>query len=381
MADSHFTTGLWNVGHPGGDPFGDPVRTPPDLRETVARLGEIGCWGVNLHDDDLVPVGTSAAERDRRVRDLRSALEEHGLVVGFVSTDLFHHPVFRDGAFTSNDPRVRAYAVQKAMRALDLGAELGTKMYVQWGGREGTEVDASKDPRDALARWREAMDYLCSYIRDQGYDMRVALEPKPNEPRGDLYLPTTGHMLAFIETLEHPDMVGVNPEVAHEVMLGLSIVHAVGQALDAGKLFHLDLNDQRPGRFDQDLRFGAENLKPLLYVVWLLEEAGFDGPLAFDVKPRRTDDVEGAFDLVKGCIRSYRLLQQKVKALREDREIREHVERLRASMREDPYGLGRYSAEGAERLKAEAFDPEALTRGHGYDALDQAVVEVLLGAR
>jgi xylose isomerase len=248
-----FTFGLWTVGNPGRDPFGEPTRPPLDPVESVHKLAELGAWGISLHDDDLVPWGTSAGERDRIVARFQRALQDTGLGVGMATTNLFGHPAFKDGAFTSNDRRVRRAAIGKAMRSIDLGAELGAEVYVFWGGREGTEVGVAKDPRDALERYREAIDVLADYVVEQGYGLRFALEPKPNEPRGDIFLPTVGHALHFITTLARPDMVGVNPEVAHETMAGLSFHHAVGQALWAGKLFHIDLNAQRIGRYDPGL--------------------------------------------------------------------------------------------------------------------------------
>ena len=377
--EDRFTFGLWTVGNPGRDPFGEAVRPRIDPVAIVRKLAELGAHGVNLHDDDLVPFGSTAAERDRIVRDFKGALAESGLVVPMATTNLFTHPVFKDGAFTSNDRQVRAFALQKTMRAIDLGVELGASIYVMWGGREGTEVDASKDPREALVRYREAVNFLCEYVRDQGYDLRFALEAKPNEPRGDIYLPTTGHMLAFIETLDHPEMVGVNPEVAHEHMSGLSFAHGIAQALDAGKLFHIDLNDQKPGRYDQDLRFGSESLKPMFFLVKLLEEAGYQGPLHFDAHAHRTEDEDGVWAFAAGCMRTYKILQDKVRRFAADREIQALIAEIRAAGEGEPF---RYSREGAARLAEERFDPDQLAaRGLQYERLDQLVIELLLGAR
>src|SRR5438094_546011 len=280
--EHHFTFGLWTVGNPGRDPFGEPVRAPLSPVAIVRKLAELGAYGVNLHDNDLVPAGATAAERDRIVREFTQALADTGMKVPMATTNLFFDPVFKDGAFTSNDPRIRAYAVQKTMSAIDLGVELGAETYVFWGGREGAEVDAAKDPVEAMKWMRECMNFLIGYVKDNGYRLRFALEAKPNEPRGDLYLPTTGAMLAFIETLDDPSMCGVNPEVAHETMAGLNFVHAVAQALDAGKLFHIDLNAQKPNRFDQDMRFGSEDLKGAFFLVKLLEDHGYQGPRHFD---------------------------------------------------------------------------------------------------
>ena len=295
-----FTFGLWTVGNPGRDPFGEPTRDPLDPVESVERLAELGAYGVSLHDNDLVPYGSSAAERDRIVARFQDALERTGLRVTMATTNLFTHPAFKDGAFTSNDRGVRRAAIAKAMRGIDLGAELGAPTYVFWGGREGAESAASKRVGDALERYREAINFLSAYVRDQGYEMRFAIEPKPNEPRGDIFLPTVGHALHFITTLEHPEMVGVNPEVAHETMAGLSFVHAVAQALWAGKLFHIDLNAQRIGRYDQDFRFGAEDLKEAFLLVHLLETSGYDGVRHFDAHAYRSEDRRGRVGLRRG---------------------------------------------------------------------------------
>src|SRR5918992_742567 len=280
--EHRFTFGLWTVGNPGRDPFGGPTREPLDPAESVRKLAELGAWGVSLHDEDLVPYGSSASERDRIVGRFADTLRETGLRVGMATTNLFGHPAFKDGAFTSNDRRVRRAAIGKAMRALDIGADLDAEVFVFWGGREGTEAGLAKDPCDALDRYREAVNVLCEYAVAQRYRMRFAIEPKPNEPRGDIFLPTVGHALHFISTLDRPELVGVNPEVAHETMAGLSFQHAVGQALWAGKLFHIDLNGQDVGRYDQDFRFGAEDLKEAFLLVRLLERAGYAGPRHFD---------------------------------------------------------------------------------------------------
>jgi len=351
----------------------------------VRRLAELGAYGVNLHDDDLVPFGSSAHDRDRIVREFVAALREHGMVVPMATTNLFTHPVFKDGAFTSNDAKVRAFAVQKTMRAIDLGVELGARVYVMWGGREGVETDASKDPRDALKRYREAVDFLCEYVRDRKYDLRFALEAKPNEPRGDIYLPTTGHMLAFIETFAHPEMVGVNPEVAHEQMSGLPFHHAVAQALDRGKLFHVDLNDQKPGRYDQDLRFASESLKSMFFLVKLLEESGYDGPRHFDAHAYRTEDAEGVWRFAAGCMRTYKILADKARRFAAEPEIQGILREIRARDASAEWDLSKYSTDRAARLRDATFDSAALaalaSRGLEYERLDQLVVELLLGVR
>jgi xylose isomerase len=376
-----FTFGLWTVGNPGRDPFGEPTR--PALKPTyiVQKLAELGAYGVNLHDNDLVPEGASASERDRIVRDFKQALDDHGLSVPMATTNLFTDPVFKDGAFTSADARVRAYALQKTMRAMDLGAELGAKTYVFWGGREGAEVDATGKLLDGIAYFREAIDFLCTYANDQGYGYRFALEPKPNEPRGDLYFPTVGSMLGFIATLEHPEMVGVNPEFAHETMAGLNFPHALAQAIDAGKLFHVDLNDQKMNRFDQDLRFGAENLKAAFFTVRLLE-AHYDGPRHFDAHALRTEDEEGVWAFAKGCMRTYLILKEKAEQFGADPEIQEALAAYAVRDAElEELGKG-YSRDKADALKGHAFDLEALRRrGPGLERLDQLTIELLLGVR
>jgi xylose isomerase len=372
-----FTFGLWTVGNRGRDPFGEAVRPVLDPVTAVHKLAEIGAWGVNLHDNDLVPIDATAAERDRIVGDFRRALDTTGVVVPMATTNLFTDPVFKDGAFTAHDVDVRSYAIQKTMRAMDLGVELGAKTYVFWGGREGAEVDAGKDPVEAIKRFREALDFLCEYAIDQKYDLRFALEAKPNEPRGDIYFPTTAAYLGFIPTLAHPEMVGVNPEVAHEQMAGLNFFHAVAQALEAGKLFHIDLNDQKPGRFDQDLRFGSESIKPLFFLVKLLEESGYDGPRHFDAHAYRTEDEEGVWDFARGCMRTYLVLKRKARAFAEHAEIQALIRDIRG----DASALGPFSTERGRALKARSFDRAAMTsRRLAYERLDQLVVDLLLGA-
>jgi xylose isomerase len=379
MTTTRFTFGLWTVGNPGRDPFGEPVRAPVDPVDTVHRLADIGAWGVSLHDDDLIPWGSSAAERDRIVERFKGALSERGLGVGMATTNLFSHPAFKDGAFTSGDRRVRRAAIGKAMRSIDLGAELGAELYVFWGGREGTEVQTAKDPRDALERYREAINVLADYSVAQGYGLRFAMEPKPNEPRGDIFLPTVGHALHFISTLERPEMVGVNPEFAHENMAGLSFHQGVGQALWAGKLFHIDLNAQRIGRYDQDFRFGAEDLKEAFHLVRLLGRAGYDGPRHFDAHAYRTEDADGVWDFARGCIRTYEALAEKAAHFDALPEVAEALELAGAT------GLGTASCDGvgeADALKQESAGLDALgARGYGNERLDQLVVDVLLGLR
>src|SRR3954452_21987538 len=377
--EHRFTFGLWTVGNPGADPFGGPTRPPLDPVDSVRRLAELGAWGVSLHDEDLIPYGSSAAERDRIVGRFAAALEETGLGVGMATTNLFGHPAFKDGAFTSNDRDVRRAAIGKAMTSIDLGAELDAEVYVFWGGREGTEVGVAKDPRDALERYREAIDVLCEYAIGQGYRMRFAMEPKPNEPRGDIFLPTVGHALHFISTVARPGMVGVNPEAAHETMPGLSFHHGVGQALWAGKLFHIDLNAQRIGRYDQDVRFGAEDLKEAFHLVRLLERAGYDGPRHFDAHAYRSEDPDGVWDFAAGCMRTYLALAERARHFDALPEVQEALAAAGAPELAQPSTTG---VEEVDALKAEAAGLDALAvRGYGNERLDQLTVEVLLGLR
>lgn len=377
-----FTFGLWTVGSTGRDPFGEAVRKPLSPVELVKLLAEVGAYGVNFHDNDLVPIDATPAQRDQIVRDFKQALNDTGLVVPMATTNLFTDPAFKDGAFTSNDPKVRAYALQKTMRSIDLGVECGAKIYVFWGGREGTETDASKSPLDSGKRFREALNFLCEYALDNGYDLKFALEPKPNEPRSDIYLPTVGSMLGFIATLDHPEMVGVNPEVAHEQMAGLNFVHAVGQAIDAGKLFHIDLNDQLFGRYDQDFRFGAVMPKQAFFLVKLLEDSGYSGSRHFDAHAYRTEDYNGVKAFARGCMRTYLILKEKAERFNADAEIQALLADINTDDGAHSYLGGGYSREKADRLKGETFDRPALgARGLPYEQLDQLTIELLLGVR
>lgn len=374
-----FTFGLWTVGNRGRDPFGDATRPSISPVKIVKCLSELGAYGVNLHDNDLVPIDANASERDRIVREFKQALDDYGMKVPMATTNLFYDPVFKDGAFTSSDPRVRLYALQKTMRSMDLGAELGAKIYVFWGGREGAEVDAAKDPREALKWNREALNFLCEYSMDQGYDYRFALEAKPNEPRGDIYLPTTGAMLGFIATLDHPEMVGVNPEVGHEQMSGLNFYHVVAQAIEAGKLFHIDLNDQKGPRFDQDLRFGSESIKNLFFLVRLLESA-YDGPRHFDAHSYRSEDEEGVWAFAAGCMRNYLILKEKARQFDEDQEVQSLLAGIRNGGPVEP--LGRYTAEKAKQVKEMSLDRGELAgKSLPYERLDQLTVDILFGVR
>lgn len=376
-----FSFGLWTLANRGRDPFGDFVRPVLSPVEIAGMLAEVGAWGVNLHDNDLVPIDATPAERDAIVREFQKACREYGLVVPMATVSLFFHPVFRDGAFTANDPEVRAYALQKTMRAMDLGAELGATIFVLWGGREGVETDACRRPDEAIKRLREAVNYLCAYNVDCGYGYRFALEAKPNEPRGDLYMATTGHYLGFISTLDHPEMVGVNPEMAHEQMSGLNFVHGVAQAWEAGKLFHIDLNDQMPGRFDQDLRFGSANLKATFWLVKFLEDVGYPGPRHFDAHAYRTEDCGGLKDFARGCMRTYLIMKQKAAQWNADSEIQSILRELSRDGKHLP-SIEKYSKKGAEALLAHAFDKDAIVRKRlPYERLDQLTVDILAGVR
>jgi len=373
--EDKFSFGLWTVGNRGRDPFGEAVRDTLPPNDAVALLGEVGAWGVNLHDNDLVPIDATPSDRDRIVKEFIRACERHHIVVPMATVNLFFDPVFRDGAFTANDPRVRSYALQKTMRAMDLGAELGAKIFVLWGGREGSETDAARRPDEAVRRLRDAVNYLCEYSIDRKYGFRFALEAKPNEPRGDIYMATTGAYLGFIPTLAHPDMVGVNPEVAHEHMAGLNFLHAVAQAWEAGKLFHIDLNDQMPGRYDQDFRFGSANVKSAFWLVKFLEDVGYAGPRHFDAHAYRTEDYDGVKDFARGCMRTYLILRERGTRWNADRDIQALVAETAA---ERPT----YSAQNRDRLLATNFDRGAIAKkGLAYERLDQLTMEVLLGVR
>jgi xylose isomerase len=376
-----FSFGLWTVGNRGRDPFGDAVRSAIPPVDIVSMLAEGGAWGVNLHDNDLVPIDATPAERDRIVSEFKKACERNGIVVPMATVNLFYHPVFRDGAFTANDPQVRAYALQKTMRAMDLGAELGAKIFVLWGGREGTETDACRRADVAVQRLRQAVNYLCEYSMDTGYGFKFALEAKPNEPRGDIYMPTTGHYLALIATLDHPEMVGVNPEVAHEQMAGLNFMHGVAQAWEAGKLFHIDLNDQVPGRYDQDFRFGSANPKSAFWLVKFLEDVGYNGPRHFDAHAYRTEDCEGVKDFARGCMRTYLILKSKAERWKADPEITAMVKELSAED-QGPSKLNGFSKENAGALLKRVFDKDAMTgKRLQYERLDQLTIDLLLGVR
>ena len=379
--EHRFTFGLWTVGHRGNDPFGDPTRPGFDPPESVRRLADLGAHGVCFHDNDLIPLDATPDEARQAKERFRQALDETGMQVTMATSNLFFHPVFKDGAFTANDREVRRFAMQKTLRAIDLGLELGAPIFVFWGGREGVEADAAKPAYDALERYREAVDFLCEHVRDRGYDMRFAIEPKPNEPRGDIFLPTVGHALAFIERLQHPEMVGVNPELAHETMAGLSFPHAVAQALWAGKLFHIDLNAQRVGRYDQDFRFGAVGIKDAFFVVKLLEDHGYDGPRHFDARPLRVENEDGVWDFASGCMRTYLALAEKARRFNEDAEIQAALEDTKVGELAEAT-VEPYSPEAVDALLAEQHDLDALgARVCRNERLDQLVIDLLLGLR
>ncbi|SOE09848.1 xylose isomerase [Streptomyces sp. 2323.1] len=381
VPEDRFSFGLWTVGWQGRDPFGEATRRALDPVETVHRLADLGAYGVTFHDDDLIPPGAADRAREAAVTRFRQALDATGLVVPMATTNLFTHPVFKDGAFTANDRDVRRYALRKTLRNIDLAAELGAHTYVAWGGREGAESGAAKDVRAALDRMKEAFDLLGQYVVEQGYDLRFAIEPKPNEPRGDILLPTVGHALAFIERLERPELYGVNPEVGHEQMAGLNFPHGIAQALWADKLFHIDLNGQSGIKYDQDLRFGAGDLRSAFWLVDLLETAGYDGPRHFDFKPPRTEDLDGVWASAAGCMRNYLILRERAAAFRTDPAVQDALHAARLDQ------LGRPTAEEglagllADPTAYESFDAEAAaSRGMAFEHLDQLALEHLLGA-
>ncbi|WP_405705683.1 xylose isomerase [Streptomyces sp. NBC_00069] len=377
-----FTFGLWTVGWQGRDPFGDATRPALDPVESVERLAELGAYGVTFHDDDLIPFGAGDAAREQAVKRFRTALDTAGLKVPMATTNLFTHPVFKDGAFTANDRDVRRYALRKTIRNIDLAVELGASVYVAWGGREGTESGAAKDVRAALDRLKEAFNLLGEYVENQGYDLRLAIEPKPNEPRGDILLPTIGHALAFINELDRPDRVGLNPEVGHEQMAGLNFPHGIAQALWHDKLFHIDLNGQTGIKYDQDLRFGAGDLRQAFWLVDLLESAGYDGPRHFDFKPPRTEDSDGVSASAAACMRNYLLLAERSRAFRSNPEVRAALAASRLPELALPTAEDGLAGLLADRSAFDEFDVDAAARrGMAFEQLDQLALEHLLGAR
>src|SRR3954462_11790277 len=377
-----FTFGLWTVGNPGRDPFGEPTRERIDPTQICKLLGDVGAYGVNLHDNDLVPIDASSQQRDQIVKEFKRAMKDNGLVCPMATTNLFSDPVFKDGAFTSNNARIRAYAIQKTMRAMDLGAELGAKIYVFWGGREGVESDATKSPVESIKRFREAINFLCEYSIEQGYGFKFAFEAKPNEPRGHIYFAVTGSYLAFIPTLDHPDMCGVNPEVAHEHMAGLNFVHQVAAALESRKLFHIDLNDQEFGRYDQDFRFGQANLKHAFFLVKLLEDYKYNGPRHFDAHALRTSDYDDVKAFAKGCMRTYMILKEKAAKWNADGEIQALLREINAGDASYEKLTKSFSPGNAKKLLDAPLDRIELAKARlPYERLDQLTMEVIMGVR
>jgi xylose isomerase len=377
-----FTFGLWTVGNVGRDPFGGPTREQLTAPQICDMLGEVGAYGVNFHDNDLIPIDATPDVADRIKKDFKKALKNNGLVVPMATTNLFSDAVFKDGAFTSNNAKIRAYAVQKTMRAMDLGAEFGAKIYVFWGGREGVETDAAKNPVDSIKRFREAIDFLCDYSIQQGYGYKFAFEAKPNEPRGHIYFAVTGSYLALIPTLKHPQMCGVNPEVAHEHMAGLNFVHQVAAALESKKLFHIDLNDQEFGRYDQDFRFGQANLKHAFFLVKLLEDYGYNGPRHFDAHALRTSDYQDVKEFARGCMRTYMILQEKAARWNADKEIRQLLAEINVGDANYEKLTKKFSAGNAKKLLASPLDRVELAKARlPYERLDQLTMEVIMGVR
>ena len=389
--EDKFSFGLWTIGYNGADPFGGPTRAPLDVVHAVEKLAEIGAYGLTFHDDDLFAFGSTDAERQKQIDRLKQALADTGLIIPMVTTNLFSAPVFKDGGFTSNDRQVRRYALRKALRQLDLGAELGAKTFVMWGGREGAEYDSAKDIQNALERYREGVNLFAQYVTDKGYDIRFAIEPKPNEPRGDILLHTVGHAMAFISTLEKPELFGVNPEVGHEQMAGLNFASGIAQALYQGKLYHIDLNGQRGIKYDQDLVFGHGDLYNAFALVDLLENGGPDGgqaytgPRHFDYKPSRTEDETGVWDSAKANIANYLMLKERAAAFRADPEVQEALTAARVPELAVPtLGEGEtYADLLADRASFEDFDPNPYFNGNGFGfvRLQQLATEHLLGAR
>ena len=373
-----FTFGLWTVGWQARDPFGDATRAALDPVRTVSELADRGAYGVTFHDDDLIPFGSSISERAAHIARFKKALESTGMKVPMATTNLFSHPVFKDGAFTSNNRDIRRYAIRKVMTNIELAVELGAKTYVCWGGREGAETDIGKDPVVALERMREAFNVLGQYVIEKGYDLKFALEPKPNEPRGDIFLPTIGHALAFINSLEHPELVGLNPEVGHEQMAGLNFVHGIGQALYHKKLFHIDLNGQHGPKYDQDLVFGHGDLKSAFFLVDLLDRYKYDGPKHFDYKPMRTESDEGVWASASANMRTYLILQERATAFRNDPRTKAALEKSGVTELLVPTVA---AGESWREIQGENFDVEAAgQRGYHYEELDQLALEYLIGA-
>jgi len=388
-SSTKFTFGLWTVGWLGADPFGSATRAPVSLEETLEHLKAAGAYGITAHDDDLFPFESDDAQRRRVIDQLKAGLANTGLKMPMITTNLFSHPVFKEGALTANDREVRRFALRKAIRNLDLAHEMGAETFVMWGGREGAEYDSAKNVVDALARYREGINVLSEYVLSQGYKLRFALEPKPNEPRGDILLPTVGHALGFISTLDHPDMVGVNPEVGHEQMAGLNFTAGIAQALDAGKLFHIDLNGQKGIKYDQDLVFGHGDLANAFSLVHLLEfgnngKSTYQGPRHFDYKPSRTEDWTGVWESARANIRMYNLLEERAQNFENDPEVQALKKRSKLDQLAMPTMAANES--GAQLVTSkefDTFDPDAYFngKGAGFVQLNQLALEHLMGAR
>jgi xylose isomerase len=386
-----FSFGLWTVGYNGADPFGGPTRAPMDILHVLDKLKEVGAYGLTFHDDDLFAFGSTDAERQKQIDRLKQGLADTGLIIPMVTTNLFSAPIFKDGGFTSNDRDVRRYAMRKASRQLELGVELGAKTFVMWGGREGAEYDAAKDIKGALERYRESLNHFAEHVISKGYDIRFAIEPKPNEPRGDILLPTVGHAIAFIDTLEHPELFGLNPEVGHEQMAGLNFTAGIAQALYSDKLFHIDLNGQRGIKYDQDLVFGHGDLHNAFALVDLLENGGpnggqaYTGPRHFDYKPSRTEDETGVWESAKANIQTYLLLKERAAAFRADPEVQEALAAARVPEIQVPTLAEGETFEAflADRSAYEDFDANSYFNGKGFNfvRLQQLATEHLLGAR
>ncbi len=376
--EDKFAFGIWCLQNRGRDPFGDQTRPELPALECIRGLAQRNCYGFEFHDNDIIPFGATAAVRDKIVGDIKKASADWGIKATMATTNLFYHPVFKDGAFSSNDPAIRAYATQKVMHAIDTGAELGAQVFVFWGGREGVEVDASKCPVEAAKWFREALNFLCNYVLSQGYDMKLSIEPKPNEPRGDLFLPTVGSVLAFIGTLDHPEMCGINPETAHIKMAGLNPYHEFAQALDSGKLLDVHLNGQKPLRFDQDLSFGSDDIKEAFFTTKLLVDHKYAGTIGFDAHPYRSE--ADPWDFVDRNLRMYKIMQEKVRQFSENKEIQDLLKEIHGANPSHRDLMATYSKEAAQKLKTMAFDPVALaSRKLPYEKLDQLTTELLLG--
>lgn len=376
--EDRFAFGIWCLQNRGRDPFGDQTRPELTAMQAIKGLADRNCYGFEFHDNDIIPFGASAAERDRILKDVKKAIGDWGIRATMATTNLFYHPVFKDGAFTSTDPAIRAFATQKVMNCLDIAAELGTEVFVFWGGREGVEVDASKDPIEAAAWFREALNFLCEYVLDNHYSIKFSIEPKPNEPRGDLFLPTVGSVLAFIETLDHPEMCGINPETAHIKMAGLNPYHEFAQALDAGKLLDVHLNGQKPLRYDQDLSFGSDDLKEAFFTTKLLVDHKYQGTIGFDAHPYRSE--ADPWDFVERNLRTFKIMKEKVQKYNECKEIQDLIREVHSANPNLDGFMARYSRDQARKLKDMAFDPNALAaRKLPYERLDQLVTELLLG--